>query len=547
MKHWLALILFLVTVWLYIDLVIAGVPATHDGQNHLGRMANYYVAVKQGQIPPRLAPNLNYGYGYPVFNYNYPLANILGVPLIAVGLSVEHSFVLLHLAALFIAYWAMYRWLAAYLGVRAAAVGAFYYATAPYALTLVYVRGVIGELFIYGLLPVILYLIRAMGKNTNSLYVPILLGFAGASLILSHNIMALFSSVLIVVYAGMENAWKITKFTQYLPSLVLALLLSAFFWLPAMGEKKWVVLDESSLIGKYQDHFVTLAELTYHRWDYGLSRPGPVDGIYLGVGLPSLVLLVVIAVWILKQKRYNSQAMYLVGGLVALGFLVWEGSAIVWNLVPSVSYIQFPWRLLLFWPLLFSVLLAWWMQKARVSKWIVLGLLLILFISTVSKSRSYSTIAKGDEHWMVFPETTTVADENRPHWFDRTRVYERTDSYFNDNSLYIEGNGSYTIESWNGSKHVYQLNLPSAATIIERAMYFPGWQLRVNGTRQQIAYEREELPGLISYQLGPGTYDVETRFTQHTAARMLGNLITISGLVLAGWWFYGSRKLGLKK
>jgi len=57
-----------------------GVPVTHDGHNHLVRFANYKIAVRELHFPPRLAPNLVNGYGYPVFNYNYPLANLISLP-----------------------------------------------------------------------------------------------------------------------------------------------------------------------------------------------------------------------------------------------------------------------------------------------------------------------------------------------------------------------------------------------------------------------------------------------------------------------------------
>jgi hypothetical protein len=57
------------------------VPDTHDGENHIARFANYVAAAKDGQWPPRWAPYVLNGLGYPVFNYNYPVANILAVPL----------------------------------------------------------------------------------------------------------------------------------------------------------------------------------------------------------------------------------------------------------------------------------------------------------------------------------------------------------------------------------------------------------------------------------------------------------------------------------
>ena len=51
-----------------------GFPYTHDGENHLARFANYKIALKEGQFPPRFAPNLMSNYGYPVFNFTYPVS-----------------------------------------------------------------------------------------------------------------------------------------------------------------------------------------------------------------------------------------------------------------------------------------------------------------------------------------------------------------------------------------------------------------------------------------------------------------------------------------
>jgi len=72
---------FILTLVIYQDLLKPGLPFTHDSQNHLMRIANYTIALREGQLPPRWAPNLNNRFGYPVFNFNYPLPNILTQPL----------------------------------------------------------------------------------------------------------------------------------------------------------------------------------------------------------------------------------------------------------------------------------------------------------------------------------------------------------------------------------------------------------------------------------------------------------------------------------
>ena len=70
----------LLLLWTQSEWFKPGLPFTHDGQLHLTRMAQYYLSIKEGQIPPRLAGQLNNSYGYPVFNFNYPLPDILAYP-----------------------------------------------------------------------------------------------------------------------------------------------------------------------------------------------------------------------------------------------------------------------------------------------------------------------------------------------------------------------------------------------------------------------------------------------------------------------------------
>lgn len=101
----LGLSLLLTRVYLH-----PGIPYTHDGQNHVARFANYWSAIKEGQIPPRIAPHLFNHYGYPVFNYNYPLANILAVPLLALKLHPEVVFKLLMVGSFTLGLWGYAEW-----------------------------------------------------------------------------------------------------------------------------------------------------------------------------------------------------------------------------------------------------------------------------------------------------------------------------------------------------------------------------------------------------------------------------------------------------
>src|SRR5207248_9028952 len=78
-----------------------------------------------------------------------------------------------------------------------------------------------------------------------------------------------------------------------LASLALGFGLSAFFWLPALAEQGEVHL-ERVLAGplRYVNHFVWPHQLVVSPWGYGISAPGPHDGMSLALGLVQVAALV---------------------------------------------------------------------------------------------------------------------------------------------------------------------------------------------------------------------------------------------------------------
>src|SRR3972149_1744313 len=59
---------------------------------HITNMYEMYKAINAGQIPPRMAPDMSWGFGYPLFNYYYVLPYYLGV----FFYYIFHSFVTSH-------------------------------------------------------------------------------------------------------------------------------------------------------------------------------------------------------------------------------------------------------------------------------------------------------------------------------------------------------------------------------------------------------------------------------------------------------------------
>lgn len=142
-KFILLLILLIISI---LPLFHSGFYTSQDGELHLARIAAYSQALKHGQFPVRWAANLNYDYGYPIFNFVYPLPYLLtsGFNLVGFGLAVSLKLVLglsLILSAIFMYQAINFKLKSNWTGLTAAIV----YLYAPYRILNVYVRTALGE------------------------------------------------------------------------------------------------------------------------------------------------------------------------------------------------------------------------------------------------------------------------------------------------------------------------------------------------------------------------------------------------------------------
>ena len=522
----------------YWSLITVGLPETHDGQIHTARIAQYYLAFQQGQWPPRWAPNANAGFGYPVFNFNYPLPYILGLLLIKAQLSVEAAATTIWLTALVTAGWGMYWLLKSYLTTKAAFLGGWLYALSNYALLLVYVRGGAGEIIAYALFPWLFYsferLIRAGGGWRQFI-------FWGASLIwamflLSHNIMVLFGTPLFLGFLLFRTRKKLSTWRQLGPPLVLGLSLAAFFWIPAVSEGQATIIRQSPLSHIYQQHFPTLKQLVYDAWDYGYSRPGPVDGISFNLN-PIWLLILGLGFIGISFRAKPAGIKWLYGGMVGWGVAMLPLSSWWWQNLPLVNYIQFPWRLLFFWPMLAVPVMAWLFDQTKNHWGWWCGLVIILGASMATKNQAQNTYFFPDQYWFQTTTTTSLMDENMPRWFNKGTNYGLDASLFSAHPVACsEPVCQFSFKIWTGTARNYQVFNTARTRVIERIAYFPGMKVWVDNEFTQIDYQEPAYPGLVSYRLPAGAHTVGTRFTQDTWPRKLGNTISLMAVLV---WLFG--------
>ena len=84
----LIILLILPAVWF---LLKPGFFPSDDGEWMVIRLTDFYRSFVSGLIPVRWGARLNFSYGYPVFNFLYPLSLYMGEAFYLVGLSAVWS------------------------------------------------------------------------------------------------------------------------------------------------------------------------------------------------------------------------------------------------------------------------------------------------------------------------------------------------------------------------------------------------------------------------------------------------------------------------
>lgn len=535
-----------------------GFPYTHDGENHLARFANYKIALKEGQFPPRFAPNLYNHYGYPVFNFNYPLANILSLPFSFFGVSYELTFKLLALFLLGVGLVGFSTLMRALQSTPrfSAVLGAAAWVASPYVVQLLYVRGSIGELAAFGLTPWLLWSVEhtLLAHKKGTVLIVAQTAVIWAAFFLSHNSSVLFVTPVILALTA-TRMWQtgtpVRRLFPLLYGFLLGLLSSSWFWIPALMEQNTTVVASAGNQAAWMTHFATFHQLLFSPPQFGFSFPGSVDSLGLGLGVPLVVGLVgaiSLGAYRTIRARNGAQAARVLQsplfayGVFSLSTLAMQlpMSRIVWEILPFVRFIQFPWRLMLLLTPLAAVI--WALLYERAPKPVRVA----MFVTMVWSGVQYAQLRPVDYFhrqtidYDLFSQSTSTQNENRAATFTYQQI-----ANWQPAPTVITGAVIVRVDSWTGSSRTYDLTVSELATIVEPTMLFPGWQTMVSdqtGGRRRVEFvDSPEIAGRLAFRLEPGTYRVHTTFTQRTPARIAGNTISavasvgICVLVFTAW------------
>jgi len=509
-----------------------GIFRGHDTENHLARIANYYLSIKDHHIPPRWAKNLNHKFGYPVFNYNYPLANILAYPLIVVGFNIENSLKIIFFSAYFFSGLFFYLWAKKQFSSLIAFLGSVFYLCAPYQFLDIYVRGAVGENLTLALFPAVLYFLDLLiERKTRLRFLGLIL--TTSLFALSHNILVMiFTPLIFLYYFYLYKKKKLKFFSLAFSGLILGFSLTSFFWIPAYFEQGFIKLEAFDQKTFFQDHFVNLKQLIWSKWQFGFSVLGDEDTMSFQIGpvhlLVSLLALFILVFSYLSHDRGQMRIKFwALTGLILFifsVFLMLPQSLFIWKAIPLLGYLQFPWRFLTVVIFSASVLVLVVGQKY---KWLAIILSGAVFIYCQQLAKPFLWEKKQDMVYYDFLFTTSTRHEHMPRWFNEMNISEFKPRLTSDSGLV-----TFRELLWKTNKHVYEVNVPETTNIWEHTAYFPGWQAFINGARVKIKYDHPDHQGIMGFEVPAGKHEIVTKFTERTLARIIGDSISLFSLIL---------------
>jgi hypothetical protein len=313
----------------------------YDNSFHLWRAVQLEHLLRQGVLYPRWAADMARGFGYPLFEFAAPLSSYLVVGLKTVGLgwaqALNGAFVLGILASALCMYLLVRDWW----GQAAGLVAAVAYTLAPYHAYDVFNRGGLAEASAWCWPPLILW---ALSRGARSGFVVTALGTA--ALVLTHNGFALIFMPLLLAYALLQGRLHGRRALRLaLAGLGLGLGLCAFFWLPALGELGYVHSDRLTdvWVFQYQHNFLPLEHLFAppRVTDPSLLNDWPPRGLGL---VPALIALLPLLGWRWLDRASRWRVGLFFASLALFCLMALPVSRPLWDHLPLLPYVQFPWR-----------------------------------------------------------------------------------------------------------------------------------------------------------------------------------------------------------
>lgn len=491
----------------------------HDTLSHLIFFHGFSKAFFEGQFPVRFIEGGYPGFNMAQFNFYPPMFYYLAMVPKLFGLSNTAAFNSTILSMWVLSGVFMYLFSKRHFGKTGGVVAAVFYLLVPYHLLQLFVRMALAEFTAAAFAPALFWAIDSKK--------PLLISIFTAAFLLSHNVTIIIFGPVILAYLFLKRDGLRAKFL----GLLVGLGLSAFFLLPAFLETGFTYLaNKTTAASDFHLHFVCFNQLFDPAWGFGGSVSGCVDLMSFQLGIAHWAILVIAGILLIITRK-SLIAFFLLVTFFAL-FMTLPASAFIWEKVPYISFLQFPWRYLTL-----AAFAASFLAGAAASRRHLLAIFLLLLsifcyarFASTPYTISESQVNFDNNNFLKGPEGELTPNYDHPDDFDSAWVKKQPkilDVPKNEVQV-LTGKAEVLSSNLTTADKHYLLDVAEPAVARFYTHYFPGWFVKLNG--QQIAFSYNNDFGYIDVNVPPGNQEVELVFGD-TPIRSLANNISLFSLV----------------
>lgn len=535
------LLIALVVGW---PLLQGKLPSGHDAGEYQVRLAEFERALRDGNLLPAWAPDVDYGYGSPIFVFLPPLIYDIAIIPRLLGADLINALNLAGLIIIVLSALGMHGLTRHFYGPEGGLLSAVAYLFAPFFLVTLYVRQAFTDFSAYAVLPFCFwFLTQLMARARRRDW--ILSALSIALLLLSSYSISLMALPALAAYGLLYSALRRDALggLKCLLAMGLGVTLSAFAWLPTALERN-LVHAERLLQGEryfYANHFVYPLQLLSSPWGYGISQPGPNDGFSLALGSAHLLLATAGMALMLRRPASAKTRIFTTAMLVTLicaCALSLEISRPVWDSFSALPYLQFPWRFLSLAAFALSALCgncATALQSQQ-HRGILAALCIVLIVIEglphAQPETLYAVSATEFTPQGIAARSlrATDADEYQPIQVTAAPTQPAPSQIES-----ISGAAAFQQTQSRSQQSQWRVDARSDTRARIHIFYYAGWSAYLDDT--PIAIEVEAATGLMLITIPPGQHTLLLRFEDspiRLTAKMI-SLLGLIGLVLSAW------------
>lgn len=547
------------------DLFSPGFFPMHD-DTQPARVQQMVKSLSDGLIPVRWVADLGYGYGYPIFNFYAPFAYYFGSIFFLTGLELLTSTKIMMGFGMVFSGISMYFLAKELWGKLGGLISSLLYLYAPYHALNLYVRGDVAEMYAYSFLPLVFLAVlklfeakkdvKSDKENNHSKFLNFLISnwkwialgsLSYAAVITSHNLTALMLTLFLAIFISvnwfLDKNRKISNLKYILFTLALSVLISAFYWLPVIGEMQYTnVLSQVGGKADYNLHFVCLNQIWDSPWGFGGSTPGCVDGMSFKLGKIHVLLTLASFMFLYINKSKNKKTFTIITSLILMFiisiYVMLDSSKIVWDFLPFMKFFQYPWRFMIMATFTSSLLGGFLISnvnyfssnnkiiqifKFASSTLLIIAIFLLyakLFVpQTVNGKTAADYTSEFNLKWTI----SKISDEYLPGNFSKP---ETKDEIVKEKFEIIKGSAQISNEVFTINKIYADISANTESEVLIKIAYFPAWNLYLNNSKHDFKISDKGIMTVIP----DGESKLRLEFRQ-TNLEKVANILSISGML----------------